>query len=217
VEALVGDIGGDPIDPLANPVTGPRGRLPVNLSGGLKARGHPVGGTGLFQICENYLQITDRFPHREAQVPNARFGISNSIGGPGNNNYVTLLERADGRRRRDEVAQPRRLYESSHSRLEREQALDLSGGDGHVLAATTIHVTAGGSEPIHVALLEIAGRRVFAKLDRAPDEAAPARRVLAGQKVKFLVKDDGDHYFSIPERGFDLGRVVSAIRKRVGA
>jgi acetyl-CoA C-acetyltransferase len=218
VEALVGDLSGDAVDPLTNPITGPRGRIPVNLSGGLKARGHPVGGTGLFQICENYLQITDRFPHREAQVPNARFGISNSIGGPGNNNYVTLLERADGRRRRDEVAPPRRLYESSESRLERELAGDLSGANAHVLAATTIHVTAGGGDPIHVALLEIAGRRVFAKLDRAPDEAAPVEQVLAGQKVKFLVKDDGDHYFQIPrERGFDLGRVVQAIRRRVGA
>jgi hypothetical protein len=189
----------------------------VNLSGGLKARGHPVGGTGLFQICENYLQITDRFPHRDAQVADARFGISNSIGGPGNNNYVTLLERADGRRRRDEVAPPRRLYESRESRLVREQASGLHGSDAQVLAATTIHVTAGGGEPIHVALLEIAGRRVFAKLDRAADETAPVEQVLAGQRVKFLVKDDGDHWFQIPrERGFDLGRVVQSIRKRVG-
>ncbi len=43
-------------------------------------------------------------------------------------------------------------------------------------------------------------------------------QVLAGQKVKFLVKDDGDHYFQIPrERGQGLGRVVQAIRRRVGA
>ena len=100
VEALVGDVTRDPGDPLDNPVTGVHGRLPTNLSGGLKARGHPIGGTGLFQICENYLQITDRFPNRDAQVRDARFGISNSIGGPGNNNYVTLIERNDGRRRR---------------------------------------------------------------------------------------------------------------------
>ena len=217
IEALVGVLSRDAADPLANAITGPRGRIPVNLSGGLKARGHPVGGTGLFQVCENYLQITDRFPHREAQVPNARFGISHSIGGPGNNNYVTLLERADGRRRRDEVASPRRFYESRESRLEREQASDLHGADARVEAATTIHVTAGGGAPIHVALLEIAGRRVFAKLDQPPDEAVPVEQALAGQKVKFLVKDDGDHYFQIPrERGFDLGRVVQAIRKRVG-
>jgi len=220
IEALVGDPTRAPGDPIANPETGPHGRIPTNLSGGLKARGHPVGGTGLFQICENYLQITDRFPNREAQVPDARFGISNSIGGPGNNNYVTLIERADGRRRRDEVAPPRREYESSVSRRERDRVEGLHGADAHVLAATTIHVTGGGGEPIHVALLEIAGRRVFAKLDHDPGEdaaLAPVEQVLAGQRVKFLVKDDGDHYFSLPrERGFDLGRLVQAIRRRVG-
>ncbi|MBW2399764.1 MAG: hypothetical protein JRG80_10870, partial [Deltaproteobacteria bacterium] len=42
-------------------------------------------------------------------------------------------------------------------------------------------------------------------------------QVLAGQKVKLLVKDDGDHYFQI-SRGlpFDLGRILSSIRGRVG-
>ncbi len=219
IEALVGDVSREPGDPLTNPVTGVHGRLPTNLSGGLKARGHPIGGTGLFQICENYLQITDRFPNREAQVRNARFGISNSIGGPGNNNCVTLIELADGRRHRDEVPEPRRLFESRESRgRERERAHALHGAEARVEAATTIHVTSGGSDPVHVALLEIDGRRVFAKLDHAMSEAAPIEQVLAGQKVKFLVKDDGDHYFQIPrERGLDLGRVVQAIRRRVGA
>jgi hypothetical protein len=157
------------------------GRLPTNLSGGLKARGHPIGGTGLFQICENYLQITDRFPNRDAQVRNARFGISNSIGGPGNNNYVTLIERADGRRHRDEVPEPLRAFESRESRRERERAHALHGAEARVEAVTTIHVTSRGGEPIHVALLEIAGRRVFAKLDQAPSESAPVEQVLAGQ------------------------------------
>jgi acetyl-CoA C-acetyltransferase len=218
VEALVGDVTRDPGDPLDNPVTGVHGRLPTNLSGGLKARGHPIGGTGLFQICENYLQITDRFPNRDAQVRGARFGISNSVGGPGNNNYVTLIELADGRRRRDEVAEPLRMFESRESRREREHAHALHGAEARVEAVTTIHVTSGGGEPIHVALLEIAGRRVFAKLDRAPSESAPVEQVLAGQTVKFLIKDDGDHYFQIPrERGQGLGRVVQAIRRRVGA
>ena len=66
------------------------GSLPTNLSGGLKARGHPVGGTGLFQIAENYLQLTERFPNPRAQVHHAKTAISQSVGGPGNNNYVTI-------------------------------------------------------------------------------------------------------------------------------
>jgi len=217
VDALVGDVRMAPGDPLDNPVTGPRGPLPTNLSGGLKARGHPVGGTGLFQICENFLQITDRFPHREAQVPGARFGISQSVGGPGNNNYVTLLERADGRRRRDVVAPPRRAYQSRRGRPERTRPAGLHGSTARVEAATTIHVTGAGEEPIHVALLEIDGRRVFAKLDHEPTPGEPPEQILHGQRVRFLVKDDGDQYFQIQRgRGTGLGRIVQSIRRRVG-
>jgi hypothetical protein len=116
------------------------------------------------------------------------------------------------------VPEPRRVFESRESRREREHAHGLHGAEARVEAVTTIHVTGGGGDPIHVALLEIGGRRVFAKLDHAASEAAPVEQVLAGQKVKFLVKDDGDHYFQIPrERSLDLGRVVQAIRRRVGA
>jgi uncharacterized OB-fold protein len=187
------------------------------MSGGLKARGHPVGGTGLFQIAENYLQLTDRFPNRRAQVPGAKVGISHSIGGPGNNNYVTILESTGSRRRRQYVPPPRLHFESAPRRLEREAAAGLHGAKATVEAATTIHVTAGGAAPLHVALLSIDGRRVFAKLDRAPREEEAPEEVLAGQKVKLLVKDDGDHYFQIPRgRSFDLGRLVQSIRRRVG-
>ncbi len=214
--AVTGDPRRDPVDPFECPNTGPRGRVPTNLSGGLKARGHPVGGTGLFQIAENYLQITERFPNRRAQVPGARVGISHSIGGPGNNNYVTVIEAAGNRRRRDTVRPPRRHFSSRRRRPEREGASELHGARATVEAATTIHVTAGGAGPVHVALLSIDGRRVFARMSHAPRDEEPAEEVLAGQKVRLLVKDDGDQYFRIPRgRSFDLGRLVTAIRRRV--
>jgi len=217
VEALIGDPRREPVDPIENPITGPRGRVPTNLSGGLKARGHPVGGTGLFQICENYLQLTERFANPDAQVRDARVGIAQSIGGPGNNNYVTILERTDSERRRDDVPTPRLHFESRRGRPEHERAAGLDGARATVLAATTIHVTASRSAPIHVALLEIEGRRVFAKLDHAPSDEEAPEEVLAGQRVKLLVKGDGDAYFQIPRgRSFDLGRLVDAIRRRVG-
>jgi len=221
VAMLVGDpalIGEAPVHPYDHPYTGPRGRMPTNLSGGLKARGHPVGGTGLFQIAENYLQIAERFPNPAAQVRDARIGISNSIGGPGNNNYVTILEASGSRRRRDKVPTPRLQFESPRRRPERAGASDLDGASATVEAATTIHVRAGGGEPLHVALLSIGGRRVFAKLDHPPREGERVEEVLAGRKVNLLVKDDGDQYFQIPRgRAFDVGGIVAAIRRRVGA
>jgi acetyl-CoA acetyltransferase len=217
VEALVGDLRHDARGPYENPITGPSGRLPVNLSGGLKARGHPVGGTGLFQISENYLQLTHRMPNARAQVAGAKIGISNSIGGPGNNNYVTIIEQSDGRRRRDTVSDPRHRFESRQRRPPREATAKLDGLQATVEAATTIFVTGRGSEPAHVALLSIDGRRVFARLDHAPRDGELPEEVLAGQKVKLLVKGDGDHYFQIARSPtFDLGRIVKSIRRRVG-
>ena len=154
---------------------------------------------------------------REAQVPGARIGISSSIGGPGNNNYVTILEASASRRRREPVAQPRRHYESRRRRPERDGARALHGARATVEGATTIHVTAGGGGPVHVALLSIDGRRVFAKLENAPEEGQAFEQVIAGQQVNLLVKDDGDQYFQIPRSsGFDVGRLVQAIRRRVG-
>jgi len=217
LEALVGDPEGEAVSPYANPTTGPSGKIPTNMSGGLKARGHPVGGTGLFQIAENFLQLTDRFPNPRAQVRHAKTAISHSIGGPGNNNFVTILERADSRRRRDPVAPPRLHFESRQGRPERESASPLHGAEATVEAATTIHVRAGGGPPLHVALLSIDGRRVFAKLDREPTDAEMPEEELAGQRVKLLVKDDGDHYFQLQRsRSFDLSRVIASIRRRVG-
>src|SRR5262245_13674062 len=76
---------------LAQGETARDGRLPINPSGGLKARGHPLGATGIAQVVELYWQLTEQAGHR--QVP-ARIGLAQSIGGLATNNWVTLLTRA---------------------------------------------------------------------------------------------------------------------------
>src|SRR5262245_51236969 len=68
------------------------GRLPINPSGGLKARGHPLAATGIAQIVECVWQLTGRAHGR--QVANARRALAHSIGGLATNNWVILLERA---------------------------------------------------------------------------------------------------------------------------
>ncbi len=70
--------------------TGLDGRLPVNPSGGLKARGHPLGATGLAQVVELCWQLLGQAEGRQVQ---ARVGLAHSIGGLATNNWVTLLER----------------------------------------------------------------------------------------------------------------------------
>jgi acetyl-CoA C-acetyltransferase len=56
-------------------------RLPVNTSGGLKAKGHPVGATGTAQAYEMYLQLTGQAEQR--QVKNAKTGLTHNVGGSG--------------------------------------------------------------------------------------------------------------------------------------
>jgi acetyl-CoA C-acetyltransferase len=67
------------------------GRLPVNPSGGLKARGHPLAATGLAQIVECAWQLTGAAGERQVS---GRIALAHSIGGLATNNWVTLLEAA---------------------------------------------------------------------------------------------------------------------------
>ncbi|HXH83338.1 MAG TPA: hypothetical protein VNN07_10455 [Candidatus Tectomicrobia bacterium] len=70
--------------------TAVEGRLPVNPSGGLKARGHPLAATGVAQVVECVWQLTQRATSR--QVAACRVALAHSIGGLATNNWVTLLE-----------------------------------------------------------------------------------------------------------------------------
>jgi acetyl-CoA C-acetyltransferase len=56
-------------------------RLPINTSGGLKSKGHPVGATGTAQAYEMYLQLTGQADKR--QVKNAKTGLTHNVGGSG--------------------------------------------------------------------------------------------------------------------------------------
>jgi acetyl-CoA C-acetyltransferase len=67
------------------------GRLPVNPSGGLKARGHPLAATGLAQIVECVWQLTGRAEGRQVE---GGVALAHSIGGLATNNWVTILRAA---------------------------------------------------------------------------------------------------------------------------
>ena len=69
------------------------GRIPVNTSGGLKAKGHPVGATGTAQVHEIFLQLTGAAGER--QVDGAEVGLTCNIGGSGATATVHILRRGD--------------------------------------------------------------------------------------------------------------------------
>jgi len=69
----------------------PTGRLPIATMGGLKARGHPVGATGLYQLAEATLQL--RGQAGEAQIEGAKIAMTQNIGGSGATIVTHILER----------------------------------------------------------------------------------------------------------------------------
>lgn len=68
----------------------PTGKIPVCTLGGLKARGHPVGATGMYQIVEVVRQL--RGEAGGSQVPDARIGMAQNIGGSGSNIIAHILQ-----------------------------------------------------------------------------------------------------------------------------
>jgi acetyl-CoA C-acetyltransferase len=67
------------------------GRIPVNTSGGLKAKGHPVGATGTAQAYEIYLQLTGQAGKR--QVKDSKIGLTHNVGGSGATSAVHIYRR----------------------------------------------------------------------------------------------------------------------------
>jgi acetyl-CoA C-acetyltransferase len=65
------------------------GRLPINTSGGLKSKGHPVGATGVGQICDVVMQL--RGDAGERQVTRHQIGLTQNLGGSGATCVVTIL------------------------------------------------------------------------------------------------------------------------------
>jgi len=68
------------------------GEIPVNTSGGLKSKGHPVGATGIAQICDVVTQL--RGDAGERQVAKHKVGLAQNLGGSGATCVVTILEAA---------------------------------------------------------------------------------------------------------------------------
>jgi acetyl-CoA C-acetyltransferase len=72
-------------------ITEKTGRLPVNPSGGLKSKGHPIGATGVSMHAMTAMQLLGKAG--DMQVKNAELGGIFNMGGAAVANYVSILER----------------------------------------------------------------------------------------------------------------------------
>jgi len=70
------------------------GQIPINISGGLKARGHPVGATGVAQVVDIVWQLRHELP-KTRQVQKAQNGLTVNFGGFGNNVLSFVLKRVE--------------------------------------------------------------------------------------------------------------------------
>jgi acetyl-CoA C-acetyltransferase len=74
-------------------VTERKGRLPVNVSGGLLCKGHPLGATGIAQIAELYWHLREEAGERQAEIRKG-YGLQHNVGGRSiSNSVVTILTR----------------------------------------------------------------------------------------------------------------------------
>ncbi len=68
------------------------GKFPVNSSGGLKSKGHPVGATGVAQIVEVYKQLTGRAENGRQISGSLKIGMAQNMGGSGASSVVHIME-----------------------------------------------------------------------------------------------------------------------------
>lgn len=70
------------------------GRIPVNMDGGLKAKGHPIGATGVSMIVELTKQLREEIKPDKRQAPMKKYmAMAHNVGGTGHYCYVTVLKR----------------------------------------------------------------------------------------------------------------------------
>jgi acetyl-CoA C-acetyltransferase len=143
-------------DAVLEGVTAIDGRLPVNPSGGLKARGHPVGASGLAQIVE----AVKRLRGESGSKRQFNRGLTQSTGGLASNNFVTILERTDASLPRTSgFPQPARQVAKS-----RPAKMPMSN-EGLIETFTILYVTPDGFlPPLALALVrEQNGRLILAQ------------------------------------------------------
>jgi len=77
----------------AEGLTARDGSMPVNTSGGLKCKGHPVGATGVGQLVEVWKQLRGEAGARQIPNKELRIGAAHNLGGAGGTCTFTILER----------------------------------------------------------------------------------------------------------------------------
>jgi acetyl-CoA C-acetyltransferase len=165
--------------------TGPDGPLPINVSGGLKARGHPVGASGVAQVVELARLMRGECGIKLKREP--RRALAQSTGGLGANNLVTIVERANGA---PAPSRPVPLHDLRPV-SRRAAAAPVQSEEGTIETFTILYVTPDGFlPPLALALIRgNAGELIMA-------QGEDIEHLKIGREV-FLRQLDGGYIFTV--------------------
>lgn len=170
-------------------VTGPRGQFPTNLTGGLLARGHPLGATGMVQVVENHRMLLD--------TPSYQMALAHSIGGPINNNVVILLEKTEHYAQRPRLpVRPKSLPKLAEMKPKGLSLETLFAERERVKArfhSATTRFSKDGEPLNSIVLLEaVIDRKSYQFLiGTGPGQYESVKRMRRGQEIRIGKRDDG--------------------------
>lgn len=177
------------------------GALPINPSGGLKSRGHPVGGSGVAQVVEVAQRLRGNVKTKSKREPSR--GLAQSTGGLGANNLVTIIERAESVR-----AQSSWPPTPNYARpIRRQKSTPASPSEeGLIETFTVLYVTPDGFlPPLALALVrDRAGQLIMA-------QGEDVGHLKIGRDV-YLRQLDGGYVFTVKSH---LRKVREAMRQLV--
>ena len=149
---------------ILNDETKLKGNLPINPSGGLKSRGHPVGATGLAQIVDCVKQMRNKVSDSR-QVEKNNIALCHSIGGMGNNIFVNILEKVAYRN--TTIPNYNQIDHAIIQKIPDSAQLINEGEEleGKLASYTTLYVTPEGFDsPLTLGIIDtLKHKRIFAR------------------------------------------------------
>lgn len=186
-------------------ITAVEGDLPINVSGGLKSRGHPVGASGVAQIVEAARTLRGMTELKFKRQP--RRALTQSIGALGTNNFVTIVERAGDPIRAQNLWKP-----PPQSEIPRRAGKKIKSGatiaeEGVIETFTVLYITPDGFlPPLSLALI----RDIHGSLVLAQGEDITHLKI--GREV-YLRQVAGTYYFTVKSQ---LQKVRQALKQLLG-
>lgn len=148
------------------------GKLPVNISGGLKSRGHPVGASGLAQVVECFRIMKNAYDS-SITPKNCDVALTQSIGGLATNNFVSILKR------KNKIV---KYFDISNFTFKKEE--DKRSKNLRIYSYTVLYTPPEGYEtPLKIVMCKRGEKKFIARFKGSEE------KIRIGKRVKFASKE----------------------------